>query len=220
MSFTALATAAATAYSAYQASKRQKQEISGQISANQQNFDFQREGWENDRYNYKHRHQWEVEDLRKAGLNPILSAKFGGTALPPTSAKPSAENPYKGSTANELNRHMTAKQISLVGAQIENIKADTAKKAAEAGKTGAEADIVDATKLPQKVKHWASAVSQVVGPVLSFGAVVAVAKAAASVSPHGRVAAVITALIKKGMSKSQAKIAARKILFNMVRKYK
>lgn len=31
---------------------------------------------------YKHRHQWEVADLRKAGLNPILSAKFGGGGSP------------------------------------------------------------------------------------------------------------------------------------------
>lgn len=29
---------------------------------------------------YQHRHQWEVEDLRKAGLNPILSANAGGQA--------------------------------------------------------------------------------------------------------------------------------------------
>lgn len=27
-------------------------------------------------------HQYEVEDLRKAGLNPILSAKYGGSATP------------------------------------------------------------------------------------------------------------------------------------------
>ncbi|UPW41751.1 DNA pilot protein [Peromfec virus RodF7_16] len=29
--------------------------------------------------NYQHRHQWETDDLRAAGLNPILSANSGGS---------------------------------------------------------------------------------------------------------------------------------------------
>ena len=30
-------------------------------------------------YDYQNRHQWEVEDLKKAGLNPILSANSGAS---------------------------------------------------------------------------------------------------------------------------------------------
>lgn len=135
-----LAGLAAGAYSAYRSRKAaedaQRREIEGQHSANQANFQFQRESWENDRYNYKHRHQWEVDDLRSAGLNPILSAKFGGSSLPPSSAVPSAVNPRKGSTANRIQSMMTAKQISLVGAQINNIKADTQEKLARANTEG------------------------------------------------------------------------------------
>ena len=41
-------------------------------SANKQQIEWQREAMQN-------RHQWEVEDLRKAGLNPILSANAGAS---------------------------------------------------------------------------------------------------------------------------------------------
>lgn len=37
-------------------------------------------GWKHQKELMKNRHQWEVEDMRKAGLNPILSA--GGSGAP------------------------------------------------------------------------------------------------------------------------------------------
>ena len=33
-------------------------------------------------YNYQHQNQWRVDDLRAAGLNPILSATNGSSVAP------------------------------------------------------------------------------------------------------------------------------------------
>lgn len=78
---------------------------------------FQRESLQN-------RHQWEVADLRKAGLNPILSANSGapgasGASYQPTNALAGAADALGKGSANAV--------------MIQNMKADTAKKIADAG---------------------------------------------------------------------------------------
>lgn len=60
-------------------------------------------------------HQREVEDLRKAGLNPILSA-FNKGASTPTGAMATFENPVKEWDSN-VN---TAKSVSLQGKALDN----------------------------------------------------------------------------------------------------
>lgn len=66
---------------------------------------------------FKNRHQYEVEDLRKAGLNPILSAT-GGTPGAPSGAMYSPTNPLQG-TMEKLLAYRANK------AQVDKLDADT-----------------------------------------------------------------------------------------------
>ena len=75
--------------------------------------------------------QAQVKDMQKAGLNTALM--YGGTgssgATVPSGASASSVSPSSGNIGDLLGSIM---DIALLGAQIENIKADTANKNAEA----------------------------------------------------------------------------------------
>lgn len=72
-------------------------------------------------------HQREVADLRAAGLNPILSAKYGGSSTPPGSTYQVRDSIGEATRAGVS----TALQSQLLESQIENMKAQTAKTIAD-----------------------------------------------------------------------------------------
>jgi len=61
-------------------------------------------------------HQREVKDLRAAGLNPILSSKYGGASTPPGSAAQAARADVAGNAAKGYN---LGGEKALLAAQTE-----------------------------------------------------------------------------------------------------
>ncbi len=119
---------AVSAYASYkgtQATNRANQQIS------QKQMDFQRE-MSNTSY------QRSMEDMRKAGLNPILAYKQGG-ASSPAGASIAAQNPLAG--VSEKIGGATEKALRVVSAkaQIKNLETDTTLKTTQHQKTDIEA---------------------------------------------------------------------------------
>jgi len=69
-------------------------------------------------------HQRQMADMRKAGLNPILSAKYGGASSP------------AGQQAPQYNKAQVALQNASTAANVQNIMANTAKTLAETSAVG------------------------------------------------------------------------------------
>lgn len=112
---------------------------------------FQRESQQN-------AHQWEVADLRKAGLNPILSANAGapmasGASYTPTNALSGAADALGKGSSNAVT--------------IANIKADTAQKLANAGLASTNAR---ATAQNMDLKTPGQIYANTVAPMAKWGA--------------------------------------------------
>lgn len=77
--------------------------------------------WQREQYN--NRYQWTVEDMRKAGLNPILASMNGVSSAGGITAEPA-----NSTIGQNLGRHLMTKQQE---AEIENTEANSGKAVAE-----------------------------------------------------------------------------------------
>lgn len=78
---------------------------------------------------YKHRYQWQVEDMRNAGLNPLLSV--GSAGSPASVGIANANASASASTAKQLDNVVQATQ-GLIKAQKEKTKAESRSANADA----------------------------------------------------------------------------------------
>lgn len=84
--------------------------------------------WKHQKEVMKNRHQWEVEDLRKAGLNPILSAGGQGTSGNAPVVEPVDVAGAMRSGADKDLKEAQAKQVEF---QNSALAADTELKKAQ-----------------------------------------------------------------------------------------
>lgn len=104
--------------------------------ANDAQADLQRQAYEYQKESMQNRHQWEVEDLRQAGLNPILSAtnSAGGTI------SVGAGQAQKANISQSISQLMNA----ISNSALAKNNMEVSQKNAESDRIKANADLIRA----------------------------------------------------------------------------
>lgn len=115
-------------------------------------------------------HQREVADLIAAGLNPILSSKYGGSSTPSGSV-PHVSNPKEGYAQNMMNSARMVADTMLQYANIRNVKAQARISEAEASVKEAEAKYIQEEGKPALIDRmqrtwWMRALMQIKNQVV------------------------------------------------------
>lgn len=106
----------------------------GARQANQQNLASAREMMAFQERMFRNRYQYQMEDMRKAGLNPILAAGASPPSGPSGASATNQQNPY-----GNLSKIEAAQSL----ANIELMKANTARALNESKVARAKADLVN-----------------------------------------------------------------------------
>lgn len=108
--------------------------FNGAKQANEQNLASAREMMAFQERMSRNRYQYQMDDMRKAGLNPILAAGATPPSGPSGASATSQQNPYGNLSKIDLAQSL---------ANIELMKANTAKALNESKVAGAQADLVN-----------------------------------------------------------------------------
>lgn len=89
----------------------------------------------------KNAHQYEVEDLRKAGLNPILSGTGGPGARASGGSRADQSDPLTPAINSALSAQRMQQELDNLKAVEQNTKMDTALKSTQINSVQAEAPL-------------------------------------------------------------------------------
>lgn len=109
---------------------------SAQSKANERNMAFARENLAWQQIYSKRKHEFQVEDLKRAGLNPMLATGMNpsGTGTAGSAGQVAEDGMAKGiqgAVGSAMEAKRLSKELQIAGQQVENLKSQNEKTKAE-----------------------------------------------------------------------------------------